>query len=168
MDSTCFLWGLSYSCFVRILRKALLCILLLLLLAAGVFSWWAGSELAHPSRRVLQDYHEEYLAHPTDHGMVIKKFTLQDGTPCLMCEPMPNGHLAKRGQIIREQFAQKQIPLKPAGEILATLVLNHGRKGGAKKITSPLPSVCAPWVFAASWLTCWLMEIVPILTFFMD
>lgn len=128
---------------MRTLRKALLYILLLLLLAAGAVTWWAGSELAHPGRRPLQDYHTEYITHPTEHGMVIKKFTLQDGTPCLLCEPIPDGQLGKRGQVIREQFAQKQIPLKPVGEILATLVLNHGRKGRKEDYLPIAERLCA-------------------------
>ncbi len=94
--------------------------------AAG---WWAAEQLAHPPRRPLQDYHMEFLADPAAHGVVLKSFTCDDGTPCLVCEPEPLGRLGKRGEMIREQLAKKNHALMPAGKVVGNLVLVHGRRG---------------------------------------
>jgi len=100
--------------------------LVLLLFVAG---WWAGGELAHPPRRELQDFHREFLADPAAHGVVLNAFACGDGTPCLVCEPDPGGALGERGQLIRGQLAGKNLALAPAGRIIGTLVLLHGRRG---------------------------------------
>lgn len=95
-------------------------------LAAG---WWAANQLAHPPRRGLQDYHREFLADPAAHGVVLKPLVCDDGTPCVVCEPQPQGQLGGRGQRVREQLTAKGLPLRPAGEIIGNLVLVHGRRG---------------------------------------
>lgn len=100
-----------------------------LLLVPPLAGWLAADQLAHPSRRPLQDYHHEFLANPALHGVVLKPFTCTDGTPCLMAEPDPRGVLGKRGQLIREQLLKKNITLPPPGKITANLVLVHGRRG---------------------------------------
>jgi uncharacterized protein len=92
-------------------------------------SWWAADQLAHPPRRPLQDFHREFLAEPSAHGVVLKSFTCADGTPCLVCEPDPHGTLGKRGLVIREQLQKKNLTLPPTGSILGNLVLVHGRRG---------------------------------------
>ncbi len=100
-----------------------------LLLVPAVVGWLAADQLAHPSRRTLQDYHHEFLAGAAAHGVVLKPFTCTDGTPCLMTEPDPLGVLGNRGQVIREQLLKKNIPLSPPGKIIGNLVLVHGRRG---------------------------------------
>lgn len=100
--------------------------LVLLLCGAG---WWAAGELAHPPRRALQDYHHEFLAHPATHGVVLKAFTCADGTPCIVCEPEPQGALGKRGQSLRAQMTQKGLALAPPGRVVGNVVLVHGRRG---------------------------------------
>jgi len=95
-------------------------------MAAG---WLAAGQLAHPSRRPLQDYHREFLADPAAHGVVLKSFECADGTPSLLCEPMPGGVLGKRGRVVREQLMQKKVKLPAAGGIIGNVVLVHGRRG---------------------------------------
>jgi len=102
-------------------------IVIALLAAALVF--WAGSEIASPPRRTLHAYHQDYLNHPAAHGMVIQKYTTLDATPCLVCSPEPSGHWGKRGSKLRQQLTERGIVLRPAAEIVGTLVLLHGRKG---------------------------------------
>ena len=80
-----------------------------LLLVPPLAGWLAADQLAHPSRRTLQDYHHEFLDNPALHGVVLKPFTCTDGTPCLMAEPDPRGQLGKRGQLIREQLLKKKL-----------------------------------------------------------
>ncbi len=104
----------------------LLCLAALLLLGAG---WWAAGELAHPPRRPLQDYHHEFLNQPAAHGVVLRSLTCADGTPVVVCEPDPQGALGKRGQVLREQLALKNIVLPPPGQVIGNLVLVHGRRG---------------------------------------
>ncbi|MDZ4404221.1 alpha/beta fold hydrolase [Prosthecobacter sp.] len=101
-------------------------ILVLLPLAA---IWWAADQLAHPSRRPLQDFHHEFLADSSAHGVVLKFFTCADNTPVIVCEPAPSGVLGKRGQAVREQLLRKNITLPPSGSIIGNLVLVHGRRG---------------------------------------
>lgn len=75
--------------------------------------------------------------------MQVEKFTLTDGTPCLMCVPEPTGKLGSRGQTIRDQFAKRGLPLPPAGHILGTLVLTHGRKGRKEDYLPIAERLCA-------------------------
>jgi alpha-beta hydrolase superfamily lysophospholipase len=100
-----------------------------LLLVPPLAAWLAADQLAHPARRPLQDYHREFLANPSAHGVVLKSFSCADGTPCLLCEPDPSGVLGKRGQMIRDQLVKKNITLPPPAKILGNLVLVHGRHG---------------------------------------
>ena len=99
------------------------------LLVPPLAGWLAADQLAHPPRRPLQDYHREFLSNPAAHGVVLKSFNCADGTPCLVCEPDPHGVLGKRGQAIREQLTQKNIPLPTPGRVAGNLVLVHGRRG---------------------------------------
>lgn len=99
------------------------------LLVPPLAGWLAADQLAHPSRRPLQDYHREFLSDPAAHGVVLKSFNCADGTPCLVCEPAPSGVMGKRGQVIREQLAQKGITLQAPGSVVGNLVLMHGRRG---------------------------------------
>lgn len=99
------------------------------LLVPPLAGWLAADQLAHPPRRPLQDYHREFLSDPAAHGVVLKSFNCADGTPCLVCEPDPRGMLGKRGQVIREQLAQKGLTLPISGSVAGTLVLVHGRRG---------------------------------------
>lgn len=110
-------------------RLLLISTLLLILLTAAGLIVWAGSEIASPTRRHLMDYHREFLSNPAAHGFIIERFTSSDGTPCLVCTPDPSGTLGDRGTKIRQQLTARGLALKPAGQILGTLVLVHGRKG---------------------------------------
>ncbi|WP_208300361.1 alpha/beta hydrolase family protein [Prosthecobacter fusiformis] len=125
------------------LRRLILAVVFLFLVLAATLTWWAGSELASPSRRTLQDYHLEFLGDAAGHGMRLEKFTLNDGTPCLMCLPEPTGRLGTRGQSIREQFAKRGLPLPNAGEVHGTLVLTHGRKGRKEDYLPIAERLCA-------------------------
>jgi alpha-beta hydrolase superfamily lysophospholipase len=100
-----------------------------LLLAPPLAGWFAADQLAHPPRRPLQDFHREFLADTKTHGVVLGFFTCGDGTPGILCEPNADGVLGRRGQTIRGQMVKKNIPLPPAGQIVGSLVLVHGRRG---------------------------------------
>lgn len=105
-------------------RRVIITIVLLSPLAAG---WWAADQLVHPPRRPLQDHHREFLADPAGHGVVVRSFTCDDGTPCFVCEPQARA--GRRGAVLRGQLAEKKITLAPLGEIVGNLVLVHGRRG---------------------------------------
>lgn len=109
----------------------------------GGIAWWAGSDIASPPRRVLMDYHRDYLAHPTDHGMQIERFTASDGTPCVLCAPDPSGKLGERGTLIRKQLTDRGLSLNPAGKIIGTLVLLHGRRGRKEDYLPIAERLCA-------------------------
>jgi alpha-beta hydrolase superfamily lysophospholipase len=110
-------------------RRVFLSSLLILLFATGGLVFWAGSQIASPSRRSLMDYHREYLSNPSAHGIRIDRFTASDGTPCLFVTPDPSGNLGERGVKIRKQLSERYLTIPPAGHITGTLVLTHGRKG---------------------------------------
>lgn len=128
---------------LRLLRRVSAFLFLAALLAPSILTWWAGSELASPSRRPLQDYHQEFLADPAVHGVTLKTFTLRDGTPCIVCEPESAGQLGTRGQILRDQFTKRALPLPPPGHITGTLVLVHGRKGRKEDYLLIAERLCA-------------------------
>jgi len=108
------------------LRRLMILLSLLLLGIVGAW-WWAGNEIASPARRPLQDYHREFLADPAAHGVTVKPFTISDGTPCLMMEPL--ARVGQRGAKVREQLTAQNVPLPREGDIIGTLVLVHGRHG---------------------------------------
>lgn len=118
-------------------RLALVLGILLALVALTTFSliWWAAGEIVHPARRPLQDYHQAILNSPSQHGLIIRPFEVpgiaadEHPTPVLLCEPDPLSTPGPRGQLIRQQLADLKCPLPPFGQINATLVLLHGRKG---------------------------------------
>lgn len=87
-----------------------------------VLCWLASSRLICPSRRPLQDYHQEILANAREHGMQIRSFTVNagewKGTPCLLCEPSTEPGTAEKGNKLRAQLTAEHVALKPWGEII--------------------------------------------------
>ena len=124
-------------------RRILISIVSVIILTALGLILWAGSQIASPTRRPLMDYHREFLDHPAAHGFQIEKFTASDGTPCLVCTPDPSGNLGDRGTKIRQQLTGRGLVLKPAGQIVGTLVLVHGRKGRKEDYLPIAERLCA-------------------------
>ncbi len=124
-------------------RLLLISTVLLILLTATGLIFWAGSEIASPTRRGLQDFHREFLSNPTSHGLVIDRFTASDGTPCLVCTPDPSGALGDRGNKIRQQLNARGLQLTPSGGTIGTLVLIHGRKGRKEDYLPIAERLCA-------------------------
>jgi uncharacterized protein len=110
------------------LGKVMLALLVLIVLLFLALCWFSSSRLICPSRRPLQDYHQEMLAHPAAHGLRIESFKVGE-TPCLMCEPLKQPVDALKGRKIRDQLAAKGVALPTWGEIKATLILLHGHTG---------------------------------------
>ena len=110
-------------------------IVTLVLISTGFVAlcWFAASRLICPSRRTLQDYHQEILANSRAHGMQIRSFTIDagewQGTPCLVCEPSAQPGTAEKGNKLRVELTATHLDLKPWGEIIGTLVLLHGHTG---------------------------------------
>lgn len=118
-------------------------LVLLIPLAATGLVFWAGSEIASPTRRPLMDYHREFLSNPAAHGLVIDRFTASDGTPCLVCTPDPSENLGDRGNKIHQQLAARRLDLTPSGKVIGTLVLVHGRKGRKEDYLPIAERLCA-------------------------
>lgn len=127
----------------RLFRRVFIVLLVGAFLAIACFTWWAGDELASPGRRPLHDYHREFLADPAAHGVALEKFTLEDGTPCLICVPDPAGKLGQRGMKIRQQMQERGLALAPPGQVVGTLVLAHGRKGRKEDYLLIAERLCA-------------------------
>jgi alpha-beta hydrolase superfamily lysophospholipase len=114
------------------LQKVKMLVLVLLPIigvAVLLLSWWAGTDLAQPTRRALQDYHREFLSAPALHGVQISSFKTPSGVPCLMLIPEASGILGPRGEKVRAKIAGDGVELMAAGQIRGTLVLCHGRHG---------------------------------------
>lgn len=103
----------------------------------GVVVWWCASEIAEPKRRQVQAGAAAYLDGTAKAGFAVEKFVSTDGMPCLVCEPEAVGVFSKRAALIRQQFAKKGIVLKPAPEIVGTILILHGR-GGIKEDYLPV------------------------------
>ena len=91
----------------------------------------------------MHDYHREFLADPAAHGVVLEKFTLEDGTPCLLCAPEPNGKLGERGVKIRQQMGEPGLTLNAPGQVIGNLVMVHGRKGRKEDYLLIAERLCA-------------------------
>ncbi len=111
--------------------------------AAAGLAFWAGSQIASPTRRPLMDYHRDFLSNPTTHGLQIQRFIVSDGTPSLVCTPCPSGNLGTRGVKVRQQLEARGTALPAPGKITATLVLLHGRKGRKEDYLPVAERLCA-------------------------
>ncbi len=121
-------------------------VILLILVGMGLlaFTYYQGKQLASPTRRLLQDYHHEWLKNPEHHGISIKRATLLNGmAPCLIVAPDPKSQLGQRGQSIREQLTTRGIKLTPHGNIIGNLVLLHGRNGRKEDLLPVAERFCA-------------------------
>lgn len=104
----------------------------------------ASSELVSPARRVLQDYHREWLDQPAAHGLSIERFSALDGrVPCLLVQPDARAGLSPRGTKLRDQLTARGIPLPAFGEIKGTLVMMPGRNGGKEDLLPVAERFCA-------------------------
>ena len=122
-------------------RRIFISIGLFIIPAAGGLVFWAGSEIASPTRRALMDYHREFLTDQAKHGIRIDRFTASDGTPCLVVTP--SGNPGERGAKIRKQLAERGVTLPLFGKVTGTLVLAHGRKGRKEDYLSIAERLCA-------------------------
>jgi alpha-beta hydrolase superfamily lysophospholipase len=115
------------------------------LIAVGVVVVWnASTELLAPKRRVLQDYHREWLERPAEHGVSIQRFSAMDGqVPCLVVMPDAAAGLSKRGETVRRQLEAKDVVLRSFGDAFANLVLLHGRNGRKEDLLPVAERFCA-------------------------
>ena len=120
-----------------------LTVVALAMVGLAALSWWAGSDLAIPDRRPLQDYHREFLANPSSHGVALEAFVLEDGTPCLMCLPRADGGLGERGRRLRSQLAERGLALPAPGRVVGNVVLVHGRNGRKEDYLLIAERLCA-------------------------
>ena len=117
--------------------------LLAIPLAAGALVYWSASEIASPPRRALMPYHRDFLMAPAEHGISITPFALDDGTPSLLCAPLPSRQLGSRGLKIREDLAARNIILPAPGQVIGTVVLVHGRRGRKEDYLPIAERLCA-------------------------
>ena len=117
------------------------------------WSYWAGSEIASPSRRPLMDYHREFLSNPAAHGFIIDRFTASDGTPCLVCTPDPVGNLGDRGTISAATHGAR-IHVESRWPDPRHRSSSSTAAKAARKTTCPSPSGFVPPASAASSRTC--------------
>ncbi len=116
-----------------------------LLIALTILSLFhrTASEIAHPPRRALQDYHRGFLDHPERHGFHISSFTASDGTPVLVCTPSANDPPGLRGLTIRSQLESGGVAIPAVGDCIGTLVLLHGRRGRKEDYLPIAERLCA-------------------------
>ena len=131
-------------------KRAMALLLGLASAALAVFlllCWLAAQRLIGPSRRALQDYHEEILQRSADHGLVIHPFVMETGswkgTPCLLCLPSPSPGRAEKGTKLRIQLESEGRVLLPWGQTAGTLVLLHGHTGRKEDHLPVAERLCA-------------------------
>lgn len=107
------------------------------------FVWWCVKEIAQPSRRAADASHQPYFDGSAKAGFVVEKFVSSDGMPCLVCTPEHVDEFSKKAGIIREQLSAEGISLKPAGEVIGTLLILHGRKGIKENYLAVAERFCA-------------------------
>ena len=67
---------------------------------------------------------------PAEYGLSIRSHACLDGkVPCLLVEPDGLAGPGYRGQILREQLAEKGVALPAYGRVQGTILLLHGRNG---------------------------------------
>ena len=87
--------------------------------AASVFS---------PQRTGVDIRLQARLDAPARFGLqVTRRDCLDDQVPCLLVGPDAGAGPAERGRLLRSQLAALGVPLRPYGEVVADVVLLHGR-----------------------------------------
>ena len=81
-------------------------------------------QIMHPTKRVLQTYHYDWLEHPLEHGMDIEKHLSVKETPYLLITANKHKGLSKRQELLAKQLGE----FKPKVH-KGTLVLLHGKNG---------------------------------------
>jgi pimeloyl-ACP methyl ester carboxylesterase len=109
----------------------------------GVVVWWCAGEIAEPPRRVASAEQQTFLDGTAKAGFAVDEFSSSDGMPALVCTPVPAARLSKKAGIIRGQMFVRGISLKPAGEIVGTLLILHGRKGIKEDCLAVAERFCA-------------------------
>lgn len=105
--------------------------------------WWCAKEIAAPSRRSAGVPHLPYFDGSKKAGFVVGKFVSSDGMPYLVCTPEHVDEFSRKAGIIREQLAGRGISLKPAGEVIGTLLILHGRSGIKENYLAVAERFCA-------------------------
>lgn len=108
-----------------------------------VLVWWCVKQIAEPKRRMPDTSHTPYFDGSAKAGFVVEKFVSSDGMPCLVCTPQHVDEFSKRAGIIREQLTAQGISLKPAGEVIGTLLILHGRSGIKEDYLAVAERFCA-------------------------
>lgn len=116
-------------------------------LGVGVFYlglvWWCANEMASPARRAVHASHLPFLDGTAKAGFVVEDFVSSDGMPCLVCTPSQVDEFSERAGIIRRQLEEMGVSLKPAGEIVGTLLILHGRRGIKEDYLAVAERFCA-------------------------
>lgn len=129
--------------FRTILRRTLLALALLLLIAFIATAWIGSGHLVSPPRHALQDYQHKILAQPADYGLSIIAFTGPSATPCLLVSPAVNPGVAKKSRQLRAALTQRGIELPPWGDLRGTVILLHAHTGRKEDMLPVCERFCA-------------------------
>ena len=114
-----------------IIKRGLISLALLTLLAIALVGWIGSSRLLTPERRQLQDYHEEILSTPADFGVEVTQHAARSGTPYLEVMPASHPGPAQKSRALRTALSHSSASLPPWGQTLGTVILLHGH--GSRK-----------------------------------
>lgn len=104
------------------------------------FCWHVAGNLASPPRRLLESYHIEALANPSERGITISPIACLGGkVPTLVVSPIARGNPGKKGQLIRDQVKGEAA----YGETHGLLVMLHGRHGRKEDLLAAAERFCA-------------------------
>jgi len=103
--------------------------LLLLLFFIFAIIGYNQDQIMHPSKRILQPYHKEWLEHPLKHSMNIEKYKNAEKTPYLIVTHNPSAPKSKRVQSLEKQLTHRGIDTTHIKKNSKTLILIHGKNG---------------------------------------
>ncbi|MBK1826074.1 alpha/beta hydrolase [Haloferula rosea] len=113
------------------IKRGLVTLAIVSLLAIGLVGWIGSSRLLTPERRQLQDYHEEILGAPADFGVEVTRHAARSGTPYLEVMPASHPGRARKSRALRTALSHSSISLPPWGQTFGTVILLHGH--GSRK-----------------------------------
>lgn len=109
------------------------------LLVLCAVCWLISGRIVSPERKMIEPWHGEWLQRPERHGIAIQPCVAGD-VPCLIVTPDSRSGPAARGRMIRQQV---EVELPAFGEVIAHVVLLHGRNGRKEDMLPVAERFCA-------------------------
>jgi len=128
----------------RRFKKVGMSLVLIFILGGFLFLWILSGQILSPKRRDLVAYHDDFLNDASGHGITIETRSYCEGkVPLLVVRPDAAAGIAERGERLRSQLKEREIPLSEFGEENKVVVLLHGRTGRKEDLLPIAERFCA-------------------------